>query len=63
MKEVLTHFPWLSLSSAGLLIFFAFFVALLVIVNLKPQQKIYKAAALLPLEDGDSTQELQNVGR
>lgn len=51
MQSVLTQFPWLSLSSVALLIFFLFFVALLIIVNLKPQKTIFRRASMLPLDE------------
>lgn len=50
-QEILTKFPWLDLSTAALLIFFGFFVALLILINLKSQKKIYDDASFIPLND------------
>jgi cbb3-type cytochrome oxidase subunit 3 len=52
-QQILTQFPWMGLSSLALVIFFSFFVALLVITNLKPQKKIQERASQLPLEEGE----------
>lgn len=52
-QQILTLFPWTWLPSLALLIFFAFFIGLLIRVNLKSQQSIFSTAATLPLDDGE----------
>lgn len=63
MQKALSQFPWPSLSSAALLLFFAFFVALLALVNMKSQESVYFRAARLPLHEGDSIQENEHAER
>lgn len=52
-QEILTQFPWPWLPSLGLLIFFVFFLALLIVVCLDSQKPVFQAAENLPLQDGE----------
>ena len=61
-QQILSQFPWMQLSSLALVIFFAFFLALLVITNLKLQKKIHAQASQLPLEEGQLSKESHHVG-
>ena len=52
-QEILSLFPWPWLSTTALIIFFSFFVLLLLRVNMRSTQKVYKKMELLPLTDGE----------
>lgn len=51
-QEILSKFPWPTLPSAALILFFIFFVALFVITHFRSRTPIYARASALPLEDG-----------
>ena len=61
MQEALKHFPWMSLASVALMIFFTLFAILLVMVTLKSQKHIFEHGSRLPLEEPESITELQHV--
>lgn len=53
MKEALSRFPLPWMPTLAMMIFFALFVLLIVRVSLKRRQPILRAAAALPLEEGE----------
>lgn len=54
MKQmILTQFPWMWLSSMGLVIFFTFFVILIFRLNTQNQKQLHQFAQELPLQDGE----------
>lgn len=52
-QEILIKFPWLSLSSLALVIFFSFFVALLFIINSRSQKKVHEVAERIPMNEAE----------
>lgn len=59
MKQMLlTHFPFMSLSIAALLIFFLFFVGLLVWIKLDLNRVKFENAEQMPLHDGEQYERL-----
>ena len=58
MKQMgLEHFTDLYLTSAGLLIFFIFFISMLVWVFAKQNQKRFEQMSILPLEQEGASHE------
>ena len=51
--ETLAKFPWPSLPSLALIIFFLFFIGLFLITHFRARTPIYERASTLPLEEGE----------
>ena len=51
IRQILAHYPWATLNTLGLLIFFSFFIALVWFIHRPAQRRIHESIGRLPFED------------